>query len=535
MKKIFSTLLFMFLLLTVAEGSALTVSNVTVEGDSIKISGDAQTLYSVYVYKAVDRGDMLSSFAGTYDRGDLPDVGITVDLSNVLADATVIMTDENGIAEYSAKKLLTGIYNVEIISENDSVPYHIYFGKDVEKLFEYNAISNFTNPKIKLVLSLLTDRKTSEIEKAYHTFVNLSDRDSAIKIMGKKIDHYFVAAYLQQAIENNNKDQKLLAGIKDELRTLNIASEAINLFSKNVNYKSVTNDVKRSTYTNVEELLENLKTAAILRGIENVVNDKDAKAFLEVLGNPVYDKASADDKNYIANNVYGKYYSNLETLNDAIDKMTFPSGTGSGSGSGGGRTASNKATVSVGFPDNVSKESFTDVTKAHWCYEYVEKMVESGIINGYGDKFAPDNKISRAEYIKILCVSFGVITGGDSIFKDVTDNDWFAPYINAAHRVGLANGYDGRFCPNDPITRQDAATLAVRFAENNGFIFDGTNIEFADHSNIAAYANESVAKLVNSNVVNGYTDNTFKPQNSMTRGEAAKIVCQLIERGGQLK
>ena len=65
MKKIFSTLLFMFLLLTVVEGSALTVSNVTVEGDSIKISGGAQTLYSVYVYKAVDRGDLLSSFSGT--------------------------------------------------------------------------------------------------------------------------------------------------------------------------------------------------------------------------------------------------------------------------------------------------------------------------------------------------------------------------------------------------------------------------------------------------------------------------------------
>ena len=158
-----------------------------------------------------------------------------------------------------------------------------------------------------------------------------------------------------------------------------------------------------------------------------------------------------------------------------------------------------------------------------------------GIINGYGDTFLPENNITRAEFIKILCMSFGASASGESEFEDVNANDWYAPYINAAYKMGIAQGSNGKFNPNVQITRQDAATLAVRFAEAHGMRFAESASTFSDSASIDAYARGAITKLVNSQIINGYTDNTFRPKNSATRAEAAKIIYQLLEKGGKIK
>lgn len=536
MKKTFLTL-FLILMFTVTAAVCVSAeNNIEIGDNSIKITGDADVLYSVYVYQPYTKAsaDLVKSFAGARDSSDMPSMSANADLSEILADAAVVMSDENGVATYDAASLMTGIYNVEIIGEGSSEPYTFYFPKNKEKLFEENAEEHLSDADIKPALSLLTDKSLTDITKAYNTFVGLTDKTSAIKLMNKKPEYYFVASFMQKALEESSKNQTLLKNIENEMKLLSIDSEAITLLGKNVNYQAVTADIKNSTYTNMETFLSNVKTASVLRGIQNVVNDKDAKVFLAAIGNEKYDTASETNKNFIANKLYGNYYGSIDTLNLKINELELPSGGGDGGDGGGGASSKPSSSMSVTTAEQ-TKTVFNDVSKNHWCYSYINKMVDMGIVNGYGNEFLPEKQITRAEFIKILCMSFGTETGGSTAFKDVNENDWYAPYINAAYNMDIAQGSDGFFYPDREITRQDAATLAVRFAEANGMKFEKSVSSFEDAASIDAYALDAVNKLVNSKIINGYTDNTFKPKNSATRAEATKIIYQLLVKGGKIK
>ena len=56
----------------------------------------------------------------------------------------------------------------------------------------------------------------------------------------------------------------------------------------------------------------------------------------------------------------------------------------------------------------------------------------------------------------------------------------------------------------------------------------GESADFSDASQISDYALESVKKMAEMNIINGYDDNSFRPRNNATRAEAAKIISQLI-------
>ena len=112
------------------------------------------------------------------------------------------------------------------------------------------------------------------------------------------------------------------------------------------------------------------------------------------------------------------------------------------------------------------KKYYTDVDESYWGFKEVAYLSEFGILSGYSDgTFRPNNKITRAEFVKIA-ESFEALTWGLSPYNDVDGGHWAFRYIVSSAAKGWISGYpDGSFRPNSFISRAEAVTIVNRLLE----------------------------------------------------------------------
>ena len=110
-----------------------------------------------------------------------------------------------------------------------------------------------------------------------------------------------------------------------------------------------------------------------------------------------------------------------------------------------------------------SKSTFTDVPDTLWCAEAVNALASLGIVKGVGNgKFAPNQSITRAEFVTI-CARFTQVSASGETFTDVPASHWAFDAISTAASFGWVNGVgNGQFAPNQHITRAQAAVLLNR-------------------------------------------------------------------------
>ena len=118
--------------------------------------------------------------------------------------------------------------------------------------------------------------------------------------------------------------------------------------------------------------------------------------------------------------------------------------------------------------DKTYSNTFSDVPKGYWAANYIGYMQQFGIITGYSDgSFRPDAPVTRAEFAAIAS-RFEKLTEGSKSFTDVSDTYWAARYINFAATRGWATGYsDGTFKPENTITRAEVAAVTCRLLERS--------------------------------------------------------------------
>ena len=176
----------------------------------------------------------------------------------------------------------------------------------------------------------------------------------------------------------------------------------------------------------------------------------------------------------------------------------------------------------INLDENLDKkDKFNDIQE-HWAKSEILDFESKGYINGYEDNtFRPENNITRAEFVKILNKVFKFNTAGSENFKDVDKSAWYYKDICIGTKVGYINGYeDGNFGPEDPITREEAAKMIGKVMDLKG---DG-NIHFNDSEKISNWAKEYVDALSDNKIINGYEDNTFRPNDNITRAETVSIL-----------
>lgn len=142
----------------------------------------------------------------------------------------------------------------------------------------------------------------------------------------------------------------------------------------------------------------------------------------------------------------------------------------------------------------------------------------------------PEDEITRAE---VATIFFRLLTedtrnyywSQSNPYNDVSESDWFNNAVSTLTNAGVLYGRPGNvFDPNAPITRAEFAAIAIRFF---GGEYEGAD-QFSDIS--GHWANNEINRAYVNELVNGYPDGTFKPDNNITRAEAMTIINRVLER-----
>ncbi len=109
---------------------------------------------------------------------------------------------------------------------------------------------------------------------------------------------------------------------------------------------------------------------------------------------------------------------------------------------------------------------FIDIAPDAWYKDAIQYAYDNGLMTGTSaNEFAPEQTTTRAMIVSILARLEGVTTAEAAGFADVDDNDWYATAVNWAANVGVVNGYeDNTFRPNQPITREQLAAILMNYA-----------------------------------------------------------------------
>ena len=108
--------------------------------------------------------------------------------------------------------------------------------------------------------------------------------------------------------------------------------------------------------------------------------------------------------------------------------------------------------------------TFQDVDSGAWYAEAVNTLASLGIISGVGDnRYEPERAITRAEFTAIAMQFADWEPGGENVFPDVHEGDWFYDIVVGSIQHGWIGGYpDGTFRPYDSITRAEVTTIVNR-------------------------------------------------------------------------
>lgn len=137
-----------------------------------------------------------------------------------------------------------------------------------------------------------------------------------------------------------------------------------------------------------------------------------------------------------------------------------------------------------------STKSFNDVS-THWAKADIELLASKLVANGVADSsFAPNNQITRAEFAALLVRSLGLsLDAAGANFTDVKSGDWYAGAIGTAVKAKLVDGFsDNSFKPNDTITREQMAVMIARAITASGV---STNAAGESDGSLAVFTDQA--------------------------------------------
>jgi hypothetical protein len=153
-------------------------------------------------------------------------------------------------------------------------------------------------------------------------------------------------------------------------------------------------------------------------------------------------------------------------------------------------------------------------------------------INGFTDgTFKPSGSVTRAQMAAVLARNLGfeesAAAASGSSYPDVKSTHWALGAIEFVKTAGLMMGNDqGSFRPDAPISRGEMAAIAARYKKLDVTASSAGFSDTAGH-----WAAKEIAAVKAASLINGYEDGTYRPNGSLTRAEAVKIVNRLFGRG----
>lgn len=145
-------------------------------------------------------------------------------------------------------------------------------------------------------------------------------------------------------------------------------------------------------------------------------------------------------------------------------------------------------------------------------------------------EFAPEGAMTRGMLVTVLYRLEGEPSAGSAAFSDVPADSWFAKAVAWASESGVVNGVgDGKFAPDDRITREQLATMLQRYAAYLSLSGEsGTLDGFADADRVSDWAREAMQFAVANGIIGGKDHNLLDPRGNATRAEVATMLRRFV-------
>jgi hypothetical protein len=186
-------------------------------------------------------------------------------------------------------------------------------------------------------------------------------------------------------------------------------------------------------------------------------------------------------------------------------------------------------TISVTFKTAAWVNPFADVAENDWFYSYVQYANENGLFAGLTPTaFGPGATMTRGMLVTVLYGMAGkpAVTAAAS-FSDVKAGDYYANAVAWASANKIVSGYsNGKFGPNDPVTREQLATILYAYAAAKGYDTTQGGMavrEFSDYGSISNYALTAMQWAVNAGILQG-ANGKLLPGSNATRAQVAAML-----------
>lgn len=173
---------------------------------------------------------------------------------------------------------------------------------------------------------------------------------------------------------------------------------------------------------------------------------------------------------------------------------------------------------------------FTDVP--NWAKTAVNYLYQRDIVSGVSStKYGSNMNVTRGQAVMMIWRAMeSPEPKGKNIFSDVKDSAYYADAVVWAEENGIVSGTgNGKFSPNDNITREQLVAIMYKLAQFQGLdVSEKAELNFKDAGKIASWAKEATKWAVAAGLVSGYEDNTFRPKSTATRAEYAQVLYKYL-------
>ena len=174
-------------------------------------------------------------------------------------------------------------------------------------------------------------------------------------------------------------------------------------------------------------------------------------------------------------------------------------------------------------------DDYNDLSNEQWYHAGVDYALENGLMNGVGGgKFDPNGSLTRAMLVTILYRSENTpdVSGESNPFADVPDGQWYTDAVIWAAKEKIVNGMsETTFAPNESITREQIATILYRY--DGAVKVSGDLDQFSDASDVSTYALDAIVWAVKEGIIGGM-NGKLSPKDNATRAQIATILYRYL-------
>ena len=181
--------------------------------------------------------------------------------------------------------------------------------------------------------------------------------------------------------------------------------------------------------------------------------------------------------------------------------------------------------ISSGLP-------FVDVNSGAWYYDAVSFVYNKGIMNGVtSTTFEPNSTVTRGMVVTMLWRMAGepYVSGGS--FSDVASGRYYSTAVAWAAKNGIVDGYSSTvFGVNDPVTREQFATILYRYAKYMGYSTVGSSLTgYYDANSVSSWARDAMGWAVRNGIITGSGNSRLNPTGTASRAEVAQMFMSFYE------